>query len=449
MNNLENTSRIKQYDKILVFLCAVYVVIPPYFKILGVSFPYICYILVICAGFLYHNFKLRIKNNKLTHVLLLWLVVNVFINCYHSYFFGAVWTFLLVAAGVVLANTITDKKVFISILLHVSYITGLVCVLGFVEAVFGFNIWSYLNNSGGYININPPRFGLIRIVSFAYQTISYGTFLVLVSCIIQYLLSINEIINEKQKRDLKVIYVLVVMNIILTLSRSVFLIYGISQVMILYGKGAKKLLRMMLKISIVGVVTLFILAIFVPSVFNAIMNVFYMMMALFDKDYTFLIANSFGTDNLNAVGTRLDIYKWTYESIAGKTWLGIGFKTPFSYIYNSGNIWNTMIEKNGIEVEYLLTFYETGYLGLILEVLVLLTILLDSFKKRKKSTDWEGKVGFNYIMLVVIACMIAQYFMVNQSSEQYLFFLIIGLYLSYNNRQFSSITDVQGAGGKI
>lgn len=435
MNELENIGRIKQYDKILILLCAGYVVIPAYFKIVGISFSYICCMMVIAFGLGLRQFNMKFQYNRLTGVLLLWLGINTIVYLVHAYFWGAVWNFLIIAAGIIVGNTIKDRRVFTGIILQVIYVTGIVCIFGIVESLSGFNIWKYFNNSGAVININPPRFGLTRIVSFAYQTISYGTYLVMASCLAMYLLYIKETISKKQKNYVKICYVLIVINLLLTISRSVILIFIVSQVMLLYGLGAKKLLKKLLNIFILGVAALVVFSLIAPKVFEAVQNVYYMMMAIFDSDYTSLIASSFGKDNLNAVGTRLDIYKWTYEKVAGRVWFGVGFHTPFSYMYDSGNAWHTMIEKTAIEVEYLLTFYESGYIGLISEVIVFFTVLLESYKGRKKTTNWEGKLGFNYLMFVIISCMIVQYFMVNQSSEQNLFFLIIGLFLAYNNNR--------------
>ncbi len=437
MNRLDvsRPQKIRQYDKMLIALCAIYPVIPPYFKILGFSFPYICYIILIVCSFLDNRLKLRYRRNALSTVLLLWMAVNVLLYCYHYYFYGAVWNILLVVAGITLGNALRDRYTFVRILLTVCYVTGGICIFGIIEALTGLNIWTVFNNSGALININPPRFGLTRIVSFTYQTISYCTFLVLVSCLVMYLLSIREYVNRKQRNQLKGIYGLIVINIVLTLSRSAILIFIISQMMILYGLGAKKLLKTIAKVTIVGVIALFIMSIAVPEVFHTIRNIYYMIMAVFDSDYTSLIVTEFGNDNLNAIGTRLDIYKWVYEKIGNKVWLGVGFDTPFSYEFDSGNIWHTMLTKSSIEVEYLLTFYETGYIGLASEVVVFATIIIMACKKKFTPSAWEGKMGFNYIMFVVMVCLVVQYFMVNQSSEQFIFFLIIALFIAYNNHK--------------
>lgn len=427
------SKRISQYDKILIVLCAIYPIVPAYFKIARFSFPYICYILLLLCSLFFYNLNQYFRVNLLTIILLLWMIINVLLCFYHSYYYGAVWVILLVMAGLTLGNCLKRKNVFIRVIIGVCYASGIVCIFGLIEAITGFNIWTIFNNSDAVININPPRFGITRIVAFAYQTISYGTFLVLIACLLMYLLSIKKIVSFRQRFFLKLIYCLVVLNIVLTLSRSVILIYIVSQIMILYGLGAKKLLTIILKIMVIGIIGLFFLSFIAPEIFHSIRNVYYMILAVFDKGYTELIAGEFGKDNLNAVGTRLDIYKWVYEKVGNHVWLGVGFKTPFSYEYDSGNIWHTMVTKSAIEVEYMLAFYETGYVGLVSEIIVFLTIVVVSIKKRFTPSYWEGKISFNYIMFVIMTCLMVQYFMVNQSSEQYLFFLIVALFLAYNN----------------
>lgn len=433
-DNLTNERSLSFYEKIIVLSCAIYPIIPAYFKIAGISFPNLCYIVFILMFFInYHNKRIILKKNILNGILIFWLIMSFLLHLYHFYLIGAVWNALCVSAGLLLGNDIKRKKLFITILNSVCIFTGIVCIFGIIEALTGFNIWNIFNNSGAEISVNAPRFGITRIVSFTYQTITYSTFLVIVACIIMYLLSLNKIISKKQIRLLKTIYFLIVVNILLTLSRSSILIFLLSQILILYCMGAKKLVRTIFKAILFIAMALIILSILSPKLFKSLLNVYYMIMAVFDDDYRGLIANTFGKDNVDAVGTRLQIYQWVYEKVKHNLIFGVGYNTSFSQMYDTGNIYHTMVEKTAIEVKYLNTFYESGIIGLITEIFVLISLLIYPIKKGFKLAKWESSISFNRIIFIIFLCLFIQYFMVNQSSEQYLFYLLIALLLSYNN----------------
>lgn len=167
-----------------------------------------------------------------------------------------------------------------------------------------------------------------------------------------------------------------------------------------------------------------------------------MIIAVFDSNYTSFISKEFGKDNLNAIGTRTDIYGWVYEKVRNNLLLGVGFKTPFSYKYDSGNLWHTMITKSAIEVEYLLTLYESGIIGLLSEIFVFLSLICSCLKNNFKCTVWENKISFNFLSFVIFISMILMYFMVNQSSEQYVFNILICLFLAYNFRIKKGVNNI-------
>lgn len=425
-------TKIRGFSKCLIGFIALYPIIPAYFKIIGFSFPNFCCISLIAISILYRKAHLRIKKDGVVFTLLMWMIVNVAMYFYHDYFFGAIWCICTVVAILILSDNIKTKDLFIRTLLTIVYVTGIVCCFGVLESLTGFNIFSFLNTSGDVVNINPVRFGITRIVGFAYQTISYAVYLDIVACLCFYLLTLRNCISSKQIKIVKIIYLLIFVNLLLTLSRSAILIFAIIHVMLLWKMGIKKVLKTFFFGLVLAVLALFILSLVAPNIFHQIQNMFYMMMAVFDSDYTALIQAEFGKDNLNAVGTRTDIYGWVYETVKDKIWTGVGFKTAFSYEYDSGNMWHTMITKTAIEVEYLLTLYQAGIIGVVAEGFLLIRLVWSSFTKSFKCTSWENKMSFNYLCFVAFISVVVMYFMVNKSSEQYLFNIVIALFMAYN-----------------
>ena len=434
--------KIYKFDKVLIFFAVLYPVIPAYFKIVGFSFPNLCCISFILIALIYKKIRLVLKKNIVVFSLLLWMMVNAFIYIYHSYYFGAIWTICTVIAGLIYVDNIKKQSVFINIIIAIVYVSGVICLLGIIEAISGFNIFSFLNTSGDKIMINPARFGLTRIVGFSYQTISYSVYMIICACFAVYLLNLKNVLNNRSIVRVRCIYILIVINIFLSLSRSAIIIFLMSQMLFLWKMGMKKVIKTIVIAFFICCILLFFLSYIAPSVFHQVKNLYYMIIAVFDSNYTSFISKEFGKDNLNAIGTRKDIYGWVYEKVRNNLLLGVGFKTPFSYKYDSGNLWHTMITKSAIEVEYLLTLYESGIIGLLSEIFVFLSLICSCLKNNFKCTVWENKISFNFLSFVIFISMILMYFMVNQSSEQYVFNILICLFLAYNFRIKKGVNNI-------
>lgn len=431
MDGLQNP-KLSQYDKASILFAILYPIVPAYFKI-GVSFTYIAYIFIIICSFIMLRRKLFLQLNLTSFCLFFWVIVNVMLYFIHGYFIGAFWTILLAIAVIVFSVNIKNGYVFQKIILGICYATGFVCILGIIESITGINVWSFLNNSGETIMYNDLRFGMTRIVSFTYQTITYCTYLVLASALVFYAISFSGNYGKPVKRNLKIIYVLVCINVALTLSRSAILVFIIQQLFLLYKMGFVKLIKRLLQLSCTIILILFLVSLVNPYFFIRIRNLFYMLLAVFDNSYTKVIAEDFGNDNLEAVGTRLLIYKWVYEKVRDNLFMGVGYNTPFLYTFTAkSGVYDYIATKKTIEVEYLFTLYRSGILGLVAEIVALVSIPIMGIKKRFFCADWENKLSFNYVISVSFVCLSIQYFFVNQSSEQNLLYLMVALFLSYN-----------------
>ena len=431
MENLHN-SRLSQYDKISLVFAFLYPIIPMYFKI-GVSFTYVMYAVILVFIFGQKKLNFVVKMNFAIIAMLIWVVTNCFLYILHMYYVGAVWTMLMALAIFFYGMEIRDANTFKSVILSISYATGVICILGIFEGITGYNVFEILNNSNADIMYNPPRFGRIRILTFAYHTISYCTYLMLASAIIFYAMSIIEKQQKKISILLKLIYVLLWINVVLTLSRSAMIVFILQQLLMLWGLGAKKIIKILFNIVVISLLCLALIIFIKPEIMKNIENVIYMLLAIFDSNYTELIANDFGSDNLEAVGTRVILYEWVYERVKDNIMFGVGYNKPFNYVYIARYGTTTyMGVKEAIEVEYLMTLYKTGIVGLIVEVLAFISIPITAIKKRLKPASWENSLSFNYVVLITMICLMIQYFFVNQSSEQNMLYLIIALFIGYN-----------------
>ena len=206
----------------------------------------------------------------------------------------------------------------------------------------------------------------------------------------------------------------------------------ISQFILLLFQGKKLFLTKLIRIIICLLVVIGILSLISPKALLMIKNVYYMLAAVFDDSYSIKIAGSFGTDNLNAEGTRLKLYSWVFSSMRNSWTWGYGINTNFRYPYQMTNGIYTWIQyKNSIEVEYLSILYHYGILVLFATIGVYISNIYVCIKCALNKTNTQEKLKFHAVLFSIFIPYYLLYFGVNQSSDQGIFYLCIMLLLIY------------------
>lgn len=426
--------KIKKIHIIFLMVC-IYPVIPYYFNILGINATNVI-ALILTGLFLMvtDNGNIHINNCFLFYIFVfscLCRSVSMWVN---GSLEALYYILKILIPFVLFMGVINTKDKFLTIIKMLVYVSGILCIFGIWEELTHFNIFSLFNNSGAILNYNDLRFGLMRIISFTGQAITYGIYITFNMCLCFYLLYVYRKLN-RNRTILYIIYILQWINVLLTISRSSILCCIISQLILLFFCGKEKALKTIGLILIALVSLVGIGFFFIPELKIVISNFWYMLLAVFDSKYSAHIVNSFGKDNLNATGHRISLYKWVFESMHDKWIFGNGYAADLNHqIRGVTDGWQWTATKNSIEVEVLSLLFRYGIIGMLPQVLLYLNILFVSISKRNKELDWESKLTFNK---VVIAIMITYlfYFLANcMGSEEIFFYVILSLVIIYNHK---------------
>lgn len=422
-------------NKVIFFMVCIYPIIPYYFNIFGINASNLI-ALIIIALFIISNRgnKLYLNKSLLVYIFIfacLFRSVSIAINGSIESLF---YLIKILIPFLFLMQEINTKEKFLTVIEMLVYVSGVLCIFGIIEEITKFNIFSLLNNSGTSLNYNELRLGLMRIISFTGQTITYGIYITFSMCLCFYLICINSMKNEN-KKIFYVIYILQWINVFLTVSRSSILCCILSQVLLLFFYDIKIALK---KITIIVICLIFIMGIgylFIPVMRTSVINFCYMLLGVFDNKYAVQIASSFGNDNLIATGHRLSLYNWVFNSMKGKWIIGHGYNAQFNYLIQNvtdGWYWTTI--KHSIEVESLSLLFHYGIIGMVPQLLLYFSMLLFGIKNHLKSYTWDSNLNFN-IVIIVIMIIYLFYFLSNcMGSEEVFFYMLLSLIVAYNKK---------------
>ena len=409
---------------------------PLYFQIVGISaINILCMLLCMCVALMY-SVKINInhKSSVLFIVIAAWIICRCISYSMTGYMTEIIY-FLLRTVGVfwALDTMVKNRNMFMKLIKALVWSAVFVSFFGLVEAVTHFNIFSLLNASE-VLNYNPLRFGILRILSFSSHAIVYGVYLMFgMSLCLYYMQFVKG--NKRHRNIYMVAYVLIWLNMILSLSRSIIILALLAQFMILYFSGARKLFKILFRITC-ATLLLYVVSLFLfPNVARIFENLWYMVLAVFNNNYSTRIAASFGDDNLVAMGHRMKLFRWVLGAMPGHWVVGHGLESSFNYGYTASNeMYMWMQYKKGIEVQYLDLLYRYGLIGLISEVIVYITLVCSAIKLGLKKTEWENVVSFNAVCFSVLSCYFVQMFAVNQSSDINIFYIFVIVFIIYNKR---------------
>lgn len=428
---------IRTYN-LMLFFVAIFPIIPSYFSILGVGGTNLLSLIFVLTMFIIHrgripSFKLHL--NCFNIIFFIWMTcksISLMVN--NGILQALYFPLSSVIVGCVVVTHITNKEYFIRIINVIINVSGMLAIFGIVEEITGFNIFSLLNTTGATLNYNSERFGMTRIISYSSHAIVYGAYIMFcLSLCFYYLQNFNA--NKVKCRKVKVIYALLWINLILTFSRSAIIFAILSQLLLLYFSGLKKLLKVLTRTILIILVLGGLLSVIVPQIGEFIKMFFYMILAVFDDKYAPLASSIFSVGGeVSATGNRLELYDWVFETMnADKSWLfGHNLQDTFEYTRTVTNgIYSWSNTKKSLEVQYLSLLYYYGLVGMIPETMGYIALLIRSFTKRLK-TKWEKTIGFNAVAFSTLFPYFLLFFAVNQSSDKNIFYLFIMLFWAYN-----------------
>lgn len=419
---------------VLALFCFLYTITPDFFNIglSGVSWLYI----ILCFVF----FSIRrgtLRKPLYFSGCFIYSLISIILQTIHGEYASAFWTGVsLLLVPCIFVSEVKDKKVFFKLIDCVIYSGMIVCFFGIAEALTGFNVfYSILNTVGVVANYNSVRLGMVRIISFTSHAISYAAYIMFLLSMVIY--RIRQISSRRKKRSYSIIYIIAVVNAVLTLSRSAIMAIILCQLLLLLKLGVQKTVKKILVTICVTLALSLIVQIMVPD-FDFISQFLLMMIGVFNKSVNNIITDAVGA-NANGIGERLLLYKWVWDSMEGSMIVGHGGGTAFAYNYTiSGDIWNLTHTKESIEVQYLYQLYHYGMVGMLSQIIMYISLLIAGIKSYRKSKRYcEGKLTFDYVFLVTLAVYFLLFFAVNQATERHIFNMFLYLFFAYStNRLF-------------
>ena len=332
---------------------------------------------------------------------------------------------------VIVAKNVKNDFDFTKILDGLLYISCPLLVLALVEAVSGLNPFQQASLTYSAASFYKEiRLGIHRVSSVFGHPIVYCNYLSMIAALSLYRLSCD--LSRKKRRFLEIIYAMTVLNIVLTVSRSVMLVFLAEQLALLVLKRERWLTKRKIIVFMLIIAGALISDFLGLRILDKASDVINMILQVFGLGSDFY-SSAFSSIGYSGVtGDRWNLYLWVVLSIAGNWAFGRGTTTAFSYMATEYR------EKTSIENYYLSTLYHHGIVGLVVLIIGLIGLVCYLAMKLKTNAQFaqklpgENKITFNSVMLCIIIGEIVSYFMVDQAGEARLLYICIGLTIAYN-----------------
>lgn len=334
-------------------------------------------------------------------------------------------TFIVVIAVTMFTDS---EKYFKWIINGLLYISLPILLLGIFECISTINIFQKIAPSWASF-YHEYRLGIFRISGIGGHPIVYCSYLTILSALAIYRLSWKD---SKNRKIVRLIYFLVIVNAVLTVSRSIWIILIAEQIVLLY-KRKLKILNTKAVIGILAVlVTLLVSELVDLGLLKRFKDFINMLLQVFGFGSGTYSAEFSSSGYSGVSGDRNLLYNWVTGSLAGNEVWGKGTYADFTYMATKYRA------KTSIENYYLSTLYRHGYFGLIIMALGLLSLIIYCIKSNSKKDiiqqrlECENNLSFSFVSLIVVTGYIISFFMVDQAAEARLFYVFVGLTFAYN-----------------
>lgn len=417
---------------IIMVFAFLYPIVPDCF-VIGLNGSSLLYIMVLAGFFLFRRNYL-VNYHKSLFWCMLYSLVMVAVQLLQGSVMGAFWAIIsLPVMTMVFVDVIKKRSVFLKVIDTIIFAGGLVCILGIFEQITGINVaYTFFNTVGASPNYNSIRLGLIRIIGFTSHAIAYCVYIMFLLSIIIY--RFNNLGPGKKKTLFKIIYIIGWVNAIFTVSRSSILMLIICQLLLQLRTGVKKSLKLAFLALLVLTCVLFVNTVFFPkSDIQFLSSFISMFLGIVNPNYANKIANTIG-DNMDGFGQRLVLYNWVWDSVKDSLFIGKGGLADFDYRYTlTSGFYTTEHVKKSIEVQYLYQLYHFGIIAMVTQIAMYVKLVVMGLKgAKKRPSEWEGKLSFNFVVGITFFVYFIQFFAVNQATDRYMFNILLYLLFAYN-----------------
>ncbi len=436
------------YNLLFLLFVALFPILPTYFEVLSFPVYRLIGILVVLLGGLYCYEQGYLKNipttwengkqwiltlyqdmnlSKLELLFLIWIAWKAVTCVFNRAVTNAFWLIMLAVICIIVVVYVNNMERLNQALDVLIYTAGIVGIFGIIECMTHFNIFNVINTVGAQLNYNPPRFGLLRILSFSSHTIHYCLYCMLILGLIFY-----RGMNSDKKIKYAVIYGIVFINAILTLSRSSLLCLFACQIILFYFTDPKGFWKKMGKLILAGGILGILACLLIPAVREALKSFILMFLVIIDNTLAPEIAANYGTDNIYGIGNRFDLYSWVMEELKGHTLMGVGPWNEFNHLYQIFRDGEWIYQRKiGIEVNYLDLLYKYGIFTLILEVAAYGKAMVTGIFSKDTPMKSEKVLTFSKTCGTLILSYLVCWFAVGQGSEIKLILMIVALFFAY------------------
>ncbi len=409
----------------------------PNYCVIG-KFPLYDYVLffgIILAWLFRENFH---KNSPAVRCILLVFAVLMMI-CQLSHHERLVYLRTMleyIGPFILLGCFIENRKQIQTVIDSFLLFTAFMCVMGILETVTQFNIWSIIETSifGDKMgSISEVRYGIYRIEQSFGQCLPYSTYLLAVSLLAWY-----RFFSAPQKKIrilLLILLLLIGVNIFLTNSRLAFIIF------ILLGAGVVFIRSKRKKLIILAVSASLLIAIFILC-FTNLLN---------QNTYILALINMFNPNDTvygTSMAYRIGLLTAFPSIIKGNYALGVGssaLQEPFLIRIPAcpAGFLSTSIDNN-----YLFRTAQYGLVGLsaflfyYLGTVIWVTARAKNIRKEKMRLLFQEH-PFLLVVPIIMAMYLLVWISVAQITEFRVFNVILGLYAAY----FRVFTEEMRANG--
>lgn len=409
---------------LLSILTVLYVMGSARLEIMGIPSTRIFLLILISYCICLFCFNRRNMRFVYPGYVLFYLITVIVVNFFHLTLNNLIWSSLEIFLLLMIFPTLFRKeKDFYYIIDVFLFAGGILAILGIIETFTGFNLFDTL--SGNYVvkyGANSLRFGLTRSRGFLTTSINNALFLGMSATLCAYRISTTK--TYTQKKRLICVYILLLTNMISTMSRGVMIIFAIVQLIMWWKNKVITNPFKMLKIITAFAVALLMLNIMGIPVIRIIHNLFSMFAVIINPSYGESIASDFGM-NLYGVGSRLQLFGLVWDAVKDNFVLGNGYQTHFSVRLTS------TIVKTSIENTYLGYLYYGGFVGLMGILILLIGVIISSIRKSKRLISSESGMSFEWMMVLLTAAYAASLFTVYAVDDLRTFYFLIAMLFAH------------------
>lgn len=414
---------------VVMFFFSLYPIMNAYTRVLGQQLRLILILLTILLLVIANNGKIvRIRKEKgIRHSMLIWVWILFIVAIIHQDTSIDIQRFLVWAIlPPVILPVINSKDKFIKLISAIVIIGGITACLGIFEEVTHVNVFQLLNTNATDLSSVNMRMGILRIQSFSSHPITYCAYCMFILALDFYICTLPE---KCDKWLYKVVYIVVLISAILTLSRSTLIAIIASQVLLLWLCGYKTLLKRIMQIILFAIVALLLVSFMIPNAWGYIQIPFLLVAAVFSDNYADILTSlGYGGDT-TGVAERFILWQWVWEDTKNYMLLGHGPSAWLnrSFVNSGGYVQN----KTSIEVQLLIQFFRYGIIAATAELFFYLNLLVSPYKHRNDKMQWEGKLSFPKMFLVLFLCYFVVLFAVTQNETIQILFATVMLFLAY------------------